>query len=362
MLPDWNDDSSWSGAASARADLAACRALLRDGSRSFHTASLLLPARVRLPASALYAFCRVADDAVDIGPEGATAGVARTRDRLARAYAGAPLPHPVDRAFARTVSRHGIPRTLPEALVEGLAWDAEGRRYETLPDLLAYAARVAGSVGAMMALLMGARGASALARACDLGAAMQLTNIARDVGEDAANGRLYLPLSWLREAGIAPDAWLARPVADDALRGVVRRLLTEADALYARGLAGVALLPADCRPAIAAAAAIYGEIGRDVARRGHDSVTARAAVPTRRKLALAARSAPAIRARPGAASHDAPLAEHRFLVEAGQADRPPACPIRPSGAAWWDVRARLLWSLAILARPAGGHAPRGAPS
>ena len=338
----WPEDS-----AAARADLAACRALLRHGSRSFHAASLLLPARVRLPASALYAFCRTADDAVDLGD--AATGLARTRHRLARAYAGTPLPHAVDRAFARTVARHAIPRALPEALIEGLAWDTEGRRYEDLPALRAYAARVAGSVGAMMALLMGARDSAALARACDLGAAMQLTNIARDVGEDARAGRLYLPLSWMREAGLDPDAWLADPVANEALRGVVRRLLAEADLLYARGLEGVARLPADCRPAIAAAGAIYGEIGRAVARRGHDSVTHRATVPGRRKLHLAARSLTAVASRTKGPAH-APLPEMRFLVEAGQAAPFTAPLARPNGAAWWDLRARLLWLLDLFER------------
>jgi len=346
MPTRWSDDS-----AAARADLAACRELLRHGSRSFHAASLLLPARVRLPASALYAFCRSADDAVDIGD--ARAGLARTRERLAFAYAGTPLPHPVDRAFARTIARHAIPRALPEALVEGLAWDAEGRRFEDLPALRAYAARVAGSVGAMMSLLMGARGAEALARACDLGAAMQLTNIARDVGEDAAAGRLYLPLSWMREAGIDPEDWLARPVPGEALRGVIRRLLDEATILYARGRQGVALLPPGCRPAIAAAAAVYAEIGREVERHGHDSVTIRAVVRGRRKMALVAASLgaglPARASRPAQNGPEA-LPEMRFLVEAAQNSAVAAAPARPCGAAWWDLRARLLWLLDLFER------------
>ena len=98
-----------------------------------------------------------------------------------------------------------IPRALPEALLEGFAWDAAGRRYETLDEVEHYAARVAGCVGAMMTLVMGRRDPAILARACDLGVAMQLTNICRDVGEDARAGRLYLPLAWLRDNGIDPD-------------------------------------------------------------------------------------------------------------------------------------------------------------
>ncbi len=113
---------------------------------------------------------------------------------------------PWTRAFAAVVSCHEIPRALPDALVEGLAWDVAGRSYDTLAELEAYAARVAGAVGVMMALVMGTRDAGALARAADLGVAMQLTNIARDVGEDASMGRIYLPRQWLREAGIEPES------------------------------------------------------------------------------------------------------------------------------------------------------------
>ena len=103
----------------------------------------------------------------------------------------------------------------------------------------------------MMALLMGARAPHLLARACDLGVAMQLTNIARDVGEDARAGRLYLPLAWLREAGIDPDAWLTRPAFTPALGDVVRRLLQQADVLYARAGAGIAAFRSPAGPAFA---------------------------------------------------------------------------------------------------------------
>lgn len=225
------------------ADLAACRALLRDGSRSFLAASLLLPREVREPACALYAFCRLADDAVDLAPASQGDAVARLRDRLERVYGGQPLPIAADRALAGVVRRYAIPRAVPEALIDGFEWDAQDRRFETLEELQAYAARVAATVGVMMALLMGVRSAAGLARACDLGVAMQLSNIARDVGEDARMGRIYLPLAWLREAGIDPDAWLAQPIFTPALAGVVQRLLDAADMLYQRVDDGVAQLP-----------------------------------------------------------------------------------------------------------------------
>ncbi len=320
-------------------DLAACRDMLRTGSRSFHAASMLLPARVADPAVALYAFCRLADDAVDCGG-GKRPAVERLRERLARAYDGMPAAHPADRALAEVVERFAMPRALPEALLEGLAWDAEGRRYEDLSALLDYAARVAGAVGAMMAVVMGARGA--VARACDLGCAMQLTNIARDVGEDARAGRLYLPRQWLLEAGIDPDGFLADPRPSPALAGVVARLLTVADSLYERGERGIGDLPLDCRPGISAARLLYAEIGREVERRGCDSVSGRAVVSGRRKAALLARAmVETALARPGEAAPS--LAETRYLVRAVQATPWPVRQVASRG-----VRGRALWVLDLF--------------
>jgi phytoene synthase len=300
------------------ADLAACRAALAQGSRTFLAASLMLPRAVRDPACALYAFCRMADDAVDDGEDESRA-VAMLRERLARAYdrhlPPAALPTPADRALAGVVEAFDIPRALPEALIEGFEWDAQGRRYDTLDDLHAYAARVAGTVGAMMALLMGVRAPAAVARACDLGVAMQLSNIARDVGEDAAMGRLYLPRTWMREAGIDPDAWLARPAFTPALGGVVERLLQAADVLYARVGAGVAQLPLACRPGINAARFLYADIGHAVRRGGLDSVGRRAVVPGPRKAWLLLRALAAIQPRPPAAALPV-LPANAFLLDA----------------------------------------------
>jgi phytoene synthase len=277
-------------------DLEACERLMRGGSKTFFAASLVLPARVRAPAIALYAFCRLADDLIDgqgeaqqTGmPHDPSAALEELHGRLRLIYAGTPMPVDADRALAAVVVRFGIPQALLEALLDGFAWDSQGRLYETLEDVHAYGARVAGTVGTMMALIMGARSAQALARACELGVAMQLTNIARDVGEDARNGRLYLPRAWLREAGIDPDAWLRAPSFGPALAGVVRRLLAEADRLYRRAERGIAELPRDCRPAIQAARLVYAEIGREVERHGCDSVSRRAVVSGQRKIALMA--------------------------------------------------------------------------
>lgn len=307
-----------------RAEAAACRALMRGGSRSFFAASLLLPARVRTPATALYAYCRLADDAIDLGHDPAAA-MADLRSRLDAVYAGRPGEQPADRALAQVVHRFGVPRALLDALLDGFLWDAQGRHYETLADVQAYGARVAGTVGAMMALVMGARSADALARACEMGVAMQLTNIARDVGEDARNGRLYLPRQWLREAGIDPDAWLAAPSFGPAVAAVTQRLLAAADTLYRQGETGIADLPRDCRAAIMAARLVYAEIGQQLAREGFDSIGRRTVVPGRRKLALIARAGTAALLAPrrmGPARP--PLPAVQFLVDAAACDELPA--------------------------------------
>lgn len=300
---------------------ASCAQMLRGGSKSFFAASRLLVPAYREPATALYAFCRVADDAIDFAsdPHDALAALCRRLDAI---YAGEPLPAIADRAFAPVVVRYAIPRTLPQALLEGFAWDAVGRRYETLDELLDYAARVAGTVGAMMALIMGVRTPQTLARACELGLAMQLTNIARDVGEDARNGRVYLPLQWLREEGVELAAWLADPQPLPAVRRVTQRLLDEADRHYERAQTGIAALPRSCRPAMMAARLVYAEIGREVERRGCDSVSGRAVVSGRRKLALLLRASLASAAMAPAAGPLEVPASVRFLVDAVVDDAP----------------------------------------
>ncbi|HVO00271.1 MAG TPA: phytoene/squalene synthase family protein [Steroidobacteraceae bacterium] len=296
------------------ADLAACRALLRSGSRSFHLASLLLPRRVSEAATALYAFCRLADDAIDVDGGGGARALRALHEQLDRVYAGHPAA-PMERLLAGVVHEYAIPRALLDALLEGFAWDAAGRRYATLAELNGYAARVAGSVGATMTLLMGGRASAVLARACELGVAMQLTNIARDVGQDARAGRLYLPLDWLAEAGIDADAWLARPAYSTALGGVIERLLVAADQLYERSVSGIDELPPDCRPGIHAARLLYAEIGHELRRGGLDSVASRARVARLRQARLVCTALYAA-TRPAPAAAPAPLEQIRYLVEA----------------------------------------------
>lgn len=326
------------------ADRAACRALIRTGSRSFATAARLLPRALRADAFALYGFCRLSDDLIDTQPGGAGA-IAALRARLDAIYRNQPFPHPVDRCLADTVRRHRLPRALPEALLDGLAMDAAGAQCATETELYAYAARVAGSVGAMMAVLMGARDPDVLARACDLGTAMQLTNIARDVGEDARAGRLYIPHAWLLQAGIAPRDFLAAPRFTPALAPLVARLLARAETLYARAEPGIARLPLACRPGILAAARIYRAIGTDLAQSGYDSIQRRARTGAAAKYRIAAgalASTAQACARPPAGLAAPALPENLFLIDAIRATPTPLPPSR-------STTDRLIWAASLLA-------------
>ena len=201
----------------------------------------------------------------------------------------------------------------------------------------------------MMAMLMDAREPAVVARACDLGVAMQLSNIARDVGEDARSGRLYLPMQWMRDAGMDPDDWLARPVFSVALQTVIGRVLRAADVLYDRAEAGIAQLPPRCRPGIRAAHLLYREIGREVERRGNNSVSTRAVVAPRRKMLLLGQAFVASPLRDEMLLAPA-LKEVQFLVAAVAAaplpmTQRPVARLRPP-----DLGERLAWLVDLFNR------------
>jgi phytoene synthase len=323
---------------------------MRGGSKSFFAASRLLPARLRPPAIALYAFCRLADDAIDEGDDPVLA-MADLKSRLAAIYAGRPGVEDADRALTVVVHRYGIPCGLLEALLDGFLWDSQGRRYETLADVEAYGARVAGTVGAMMSIIMGASTETAIARASELGVAMQLTNIARDIGDDARMGRLYIPRTWFREIGMDADAWLANPVFDSRIAGFTQRLLLRADALYRRGEFGLAELPWDCRPAIQAARLVYAEIGKQLERDGLDSVNHRTVVSTARKLTLIAKAtAVALKVPSLPDVHLSPVPAIHYLVDIVSRERHPLTSQKPWTLPSRSFEERVEWMVNLFGR------------
>jgi beta-carotene ketolase (CrtW type) len=180
-----------------------------------------------------------------------------------------------------------MPRQVFDVLLEGFEWDSDERQYESFSDVVAYCVRVASTVGVMMTLVMGERAPATLARACDLGVAFQLTNIARDVGEDARNGKVYLPSAWLRDEGLSRAGLVADPKPSAALSRVVDRMLRAADQIYGSAEVGVRLLPASCRAAVQAAHLIYRAVGTVLREKhGLDSVSSRARTSSSHKLRL----------------------------------------------------------------------------
>jgi 15-cis-phytoene synthase len=286
----------------------------------------------------------MADDAIDTGLD-PRAALQSLRGRLDAIYRGEPRDIPADRAFADVVHAHSIPKLFPAALLEGFEWDSLNRRYANLSELKAYGVKVAGTVGAMMAMIMDVRSRSLIARACDLGVAMQLTNIARDVGEDARLGRLYLPLDWMRAAGLDPERWLAEPRFDDKLSAVVERLLCAADELYGQAESGISQLPVSCRAGMYAARMLYADIGNELRRRNFDSVSQRAVVPWHRKVRVVADALIASQRSLGPVTDEAMPEAAELLSSIAEA----GTPIGERGR-WLGVEDRAIWVMDLFER------------
>ncbi|KQY18643.1 MULTISPECIES: 15-cis-phytoene synthase CrtB [Massilia] len=268
---------------------------IRVGSKSFAAAAKLFDRDTRRSVLMLYAWCRHCDDVVDgqalghntTAPADAAAQVERLRNQTLSAYAGEPQSAPAFAAFQDVALRHAISPHHAFDHLAGFAMDAADARYETIDDTLRYCYHVAGVVGLMMASIMGARDAAVLDRACDLGLAFQLTNIARDIVEDARVGRVYVPAGWLREAGI-PTADVAHERHRAALARVAARLVDHAEPYYDSAMDGVAALPLRSAWAIATARRVYREIGIEVKRRGARAWDTRAGTSRATKLRLLA--------------------------------------------------------------------------
>jgi phytoene synthase len=276
-----------------RAALDECRWMIQKGSKSFSLAARLFDPATRDAAFFLYGWCRYCDDQVDqVG-----AGIAQNelnlrlkalKDKTDAAFSFAPQKEPVFIALQYIAQRYGIPSHYALELIEGMAMDVRATRYENLRELLLYCYRVAGTVGLMMAHVMGLRDEAALKHAADLGIAMQLTNIARDIIEDASMGRVYLPLVWLAEARIAPEE-IAAPENRERLAMLTLRLLREADRYYRSGDEGLWHLSFRSACAVAAASNVYSEIGALLRSKGARAWDERTYVTGARKILVVLR-------------------------------------------------------------------------
>ncbi|MCC6705820.1 MAG: phytoene/squalene synthase family protein [Thermomicrobiales bacterium] len=273
----------------SRAEAALCREIARSKGRSFYLASFCLAPDQRRAIHAVYAYCRVADDIVDLADRDSRDAAERKLDAW-RDQLHEPVD-PVARAFARARAAYGIPLEPALALIEGVRGDLSPESFFGWPELRRYCHKVAGTVGLLTAPVLGCRDPRALPRADELGIAMQLTNIVRDVAEDAAAGRVYLPFAEMRAFGCDPEALLqGRPTGDFA--GLVALQVDRARGLYRSALRGVPALDRNGQLATLAAARLYGEILGEIERANYDVFRGRTRVSGPRKL----RQAPVVAA------------------------------------------------------------------
>lgn len=274
------------------ASYAACRGIMRANASTFSLACRLLPPERRRATVALYGLFRTLDDLVDdadagIRDPGESLAVLRRWRRWFEEPASAAPDHPLVPAFRDTVGRFDIPLRYFVELTDGLEGDVANRRYADFGELALYCYRVASTVGLAMCSVLGVTSDRAAGHAVELGVAMQLTNILRDVREDALNDRVYLPQDELAAAGWS-EGRLRRDVADEAFRSLLRRQVARARSYYERGVAGLGYLSADARFAILVAAHAYGAILDVIERRDFDVFSGRARVSTAAKLRIVA--------------------------------------------------------------------------
>ncbi len=272
---------------------------IRKGSKSFHLSSRLFDRQTRERAWLLYAWCRACDDISDgqVLGRGASAvtdaqqRLSTIRVQTARALAGEPIGEMPFDALGVVAAECRIPERFIDDHLEGFAMDAREWRPRSEADLLLYCYHVAGAVGGMMAVVMGVDPADrdTLDRASDLGIAFQLANIARDMSEDDAVGRCYIPEEWLAEMDLSAGEHM-RPLYRDRMGVIARRLCALARNYEDSARIGAARLPPRSRWAVLAAANIYGEIAREVARRGPHAWDYRVVIPRWRKAILAAKA------------------------------------------------------------------------
>jgi phytoene synthase len=275
--------------APAIADAKACTASIKKGSLSFSLASMLLSLKHRSAIHALYSWCRWCDNTIDDIPKSESndrknLAIARLRQDTDAALSGTyNEDNFVFRSLQMMTATYKIPRRYFHDLIDGMEMDVDKHRYDNADELRLYCYRVAGVVGLMFSHIVGLRDQTALKYAVDLGIAMQLTNIARDINEDFHMGRVYLPQNWLKSAGITTDNLIA---SDTKLWPVVERLLLEANQYYQSGDAGVKELPWKAALAAKAARNIYAEIGRKILATGPSYIKRRTVVSGPQKCLL----------------------------------------------------------------------------
>ncbi len=268
---------------------------------NFYYSFLVLPAEKRRAIIAVWDFCRAVDDAVDEVPAGGCAngsGRTRTRElvavRVGEMLRGGEPESPQGKRLVPFIARFDLPREPFEALIEGVEMDLGDRRYETFPDLYEYCIRVASAVGLICLNIFGARDPGARQYAIDLGVALQLTNILRDVPGDMAQGRLYVPLEDLRAHGCSEADLLAEAAAgghgvrSPQVHALLRQQAERARDYYRRAAAALPRTDRRCLVAAEIMGAIYRALLRRIERNGYDVFSRVVRIPRPRRAVIAA--------------------------------------------------------------------------
>ncbi len=266
-----------------------CMNLFEVHARSFHFASRYLDEKDRRAFAALYAFCRLADDfadEIDIPPEAIEDELDALKDIVARMEEGEIFDHPVLRAFGDTMVRYNIPVKYLNELIEGVRMDINLKEIQTVEELEKYCYNVASTVGVMLCYIMGAIDSRTIERAIDLGQALQITNILRDIDEDFQNGRIYLPLETRQQFRVNRDAFEKKKINPN-FKWLIKHHIAIAESYYSKAEIGIQDLPPAAAFTVKVASRVYSEIMNEIKKMNYDIFKKRAIVPKWKKLWIA---------------------------------------------------------------------------
>ncbi len=266
-----------------------CMSLFQVHARSFHFASRYLDEENRRSFAALYAFCRLADDfadEIDIPPKALEEELDALKDIVARMDTGEVFDHPVLRAFGDTMKKYRIPIKYMFELIEGVRMDLRFKEIRTIQELEKYCYHVASTVGIMLCYIMGATDPLTIERAIDLGHALQLTNILRDIAEDFDNGRIYIPLETRQQFRVDKTDFEKQEVSPN-FKWLIKHEMARAQSYYAKSEIGIQDLPPAAAFTVKVASRVYAEIMNEIRKMDYQVFKNRAVVPKWKKLWIA---------------------------------------------------------------------------
>ena len=262
-----------------------CRKISRHHAKTFYLASMFLPKKQQKPIFAIYALLRTVDDVVDMAEVKFNNGLITSdeitkmleswKSRLKACYAGNVDNDPIMMAWQDTLKSYSIPMELPLDLMDGVAMDIEFKPFETFEELYVYCYKVAAVVGLMTSEIFGYSDKQALEHAIELGIAMQLTNILRDIGEDVDRGRIYLPLEDLRRFNYSREEFMQKRINNNFIN-LMKFQIERARGYYSSSEKGIPMLEKQARFAVCISSVNYGNILSAIEKNNYDAFSKRA--------------------------------------------------------------------------------------